>query len=270
MLISEIYTILRTLLTFSLLCYGLTGNAQVATKQAKVKIETEMHSKNGFSRKKTDTFLVRGKYLLEPIYEFYSNEETVLSTSNNKLSHKNTSAGSKLKWYCFTNFLEAIGIAFEVEEVSSSKKIEPYKYNQETSKKGINFVSEPYLTHGLVPADYVKEKDTLINGENCLLLKRTKVIENVFRGTKLGKIVQFRLAINPKLTFYAFPFVSEKIVQHFGGGAIVYIDGITENGIKSKTHYTYTEFTPKDMKLFDHYQELYNSNIQLVDKFKKN
>ena len=268
LLINLNHSFLKTLLTVLFLLSIIESKAQIVPKQAIVTTKVEMRTKLGLTRTLIDTFLVRNNFILEPIKKYYSTDETTLSTTDTKSSRKEISSGSKLSGYCFTNLQEMMGMAFNTETTPSAKTILPYKFSPDNPKKGTTFTNEPFLARDLTPNDYVKEKDTIINGQQCFFIKRTKVIQNVYKGMKLDKIVQFRLAINPKLPFYAFPYVSEKITKHFGGGAIVYMDGITQRGYRSIMHYSYSEFTNADDKLFDHYQELYNSNITLLDKFK--
>ncbi|TKC06944.1 hypothetical protein [Pedobacter frigoris] len=261
---------MKNLLPILFLFCVITSKAQVVPNQAIVAIKNEMiDAKRGFAKTLIDTILVRNNFTLEPVKVFYSSDEIILSTTSTKSSRREISSGSRLRWYCFTNLQEMVGMTFDINEKPSAKTIQPYQFNQETPKKGHTFINEPFLTKDLSLTDYVKEKDTVINGQKCIMIKRTKVIQNVYKGIKMEKIVQFRLAINPKLTSYAFPFVSEKITQHFGGGAIVYIDGITDSGVRGTIRYSYSEFSPADTKLFNHYQQLYESNITLLDKFKK-
>jgi len=240
--------------------------AQVLPKQIVVIIKREMSPKRGLTRILTDTLLLRNNYILEQIKEYYSTDETTLSTSSTKSSHREISSGSRLQSYCFSNLEEMIGMDFDAEKTSAAKAIQSYQFSLENPKKGITFVNEPFLAGNLTTADYVKEKDTIISGEKCFLVKRTKVVPIIYKGRESGKIVQFRLAINPKLTSYAFPFVSEKIVQHFGGGAIVYMEGRSDGGYQSATHYSYADFKPADKILFNRYQDLYESNITLFIK----
>lgn len=260
---------MKNLLTILFLLCVITSKAQVLPEQAVIIIKREMSPKRGLTRTLTDTVLVRNNYILEQIKEYYSTDETTLSTSSTESFTREISSGTKLKSYCFSNLKEMIGMNFDAEKIPSAKAIQPYQFSLENPKKGITFINEPFLAGNLTTADYVKEKDTIISGEKCFLVKRTKVIPIIYKGREYGKIVQFRLAINPKLTSYAFPFVSEKIVQHFGGGAIVYMEGRTDRGYKSATHYSYSDFKPADKILFNRYQELYESNIALLDKFKK-
>ena len=88
------------------------------------------------------------------------------------------------------------------------------------------------------------------------------------KGTN-EKILQVRITIDPSLKSYDFPFISEKIVRQFGGGAIVYISYNTESGYNTAMRYTYSPFTPAETSLFNHYQAIYNSNLALLDKFNR-
>ncbi len=246
----------------------IASKAQYVPKDAVVVMNLESRYPDGSSRNKIDSLLVRNGFILEPIKIHYSNDETILSTNGEEISSRNISSGERLKWYCFTNYRVMIGMAFDIEKTPYS--IEPYEVSPpDKFKKGISFVLEPFLPNDISIIDYSKDKDTIINGQKCFLIKRNKVSQPIYKGQKMEKVVSFQLAINPALKFYAFPFISEKIVQHFGGGAIVYLDGVSERGAKSTIHYSYTDFTPVEKKLFDQYQALYGANLALLDQFKK-
>ncbi len=161
-----------------------------------------------------------------------------------------------------------IGMSFDIEEKIPAKSVEAYRLPG-GHKLGIGFTDEPYVNNGFSITDYSKDKDTVINGAKCFLIKSNKIVPSVVNGKVVDKILLFRLAINPALKSYNFSFISNKIIEHFGGGAIVYVDGVNESGPRINVHYTYADFTPVEQKLFDHYKALYDSNITLLDKFKK-
>jgi hypothetical protein len=227
-----------------------------------MKVEARFPNSPAFS--KADTFLVRSNFILEPIKIMYSNDEIDLST---RVSRE-ISAGKRLQGYNLTNYREMIGMSFDMEKKPSAKTIETYTISS-GSKLGMHFVNEPYLSNGLSVSDLTKDKDTVINGTQCFMIKNNKVVTS--KGNRGGteKILQIRMAINPSLKSYDFPFISEKIVREFGGGAIVYVFFLTENGSITTVHYNYSPFTPVETSLFDHYQLIYNSNLALLDKFKK-
>ncbi|WP_285011091.1 hypothetical protein [Pedobacter faecalis] len=229
----------------------------------------EMRNKAGQRMVRTDSLLVSNNYILEPIKLYTSNSETRLDPRTGATTHREISSGSRVKWYCFTDLKAMVGLLFDVDQAPSSKTIEPYQVHVDKPKRGTGFIIEPYLQQDVKPTDYVKEKDTVINGQQCFLVKRTKVVQHEYKGRKLDKVVKFRIAINPNLPFYALPFVSEKIPQHFGGGAVVYIEGEMESGVTSTLHYAYSDFTDADQKLYAYYQGLYQTNIELLDGLKE-
>lgn len=252
-----------------MLCFTTTF-AQNTWKEAVVSRRLTTQFPDGASSTTIDTLLVQKGFILEPVKLNYSNSESNLSTGDSKISSKIISAGKRLKWYYLTNFQEMIGMAFDIESTPSSKTIEPYEFSPPSKlKRGQNFVLEPYLTNGVDITDYSKDKDTIIDGQKCFLIKGKNVTSTNHKGKKMEVPINFRLGINPTLKSHALPFISEKIVEHFGGGAIVFLDGTTKNGIRGTVHYTYADFTPVDKKLFDYYKAMYDSNILLLDRFKK-
>lgn len=161
-----------------------------------------------------------------------------------------------------------LGMRFDIDKKPSAKTIETYRVSDGT-KKGARFFVEPFLLSGLTPTDLVKYKDTIVNGTKCILLKNTRPIESAVKAYKRDKLVAVKILINPALKSLTYPFISEKIAKQFGGGAIMYVDLITEAGFRTTIQYTYSPFKPTDTKLFDNYQELFNQNIALLDKLKK-
>lgn len=260
---------LKSFLTLLIILSCIGSKGQNARKEAIVITRSETRMPDGFQRRSVDTLFARNNFILEPIFEFYSNDETTLSTNSSRVSPRSISSGKRLKWYCLTDLTNMMGMEFDIERNPTSKTIEPYEFGEHKMKKGMNFAMEPYLSDGLTLSDYSKDKDTLINGQKCFFVVRNRVFQKVSRGRKLPKVIQFRMAINPALKSYEFPFIGEKIVDHFGGGAIVYLDGKTETGITFKGYNTYVRFTAREEKLFDHYQALYDANAALLDRFKK-
>jgi len=254
-------SMLKITIVTGLLCmFGFfVVHAQNVSRGAIVTHKIGFRNSDGSTSVSLDTFYVRNGYILEPIKQIYSSDETNLTTGESRT----TGSGSRLKWYTFTNFQEKNGMMFDIEKSSSSPIIEPYRLRMGERKMGQMFFPEPFLYYGVRVTDYSKVRDTIINGQKCFLLKRDKAVSISQNGKVVANVVNFRLAINPSLKSYNFPFISEKIVQHFGGGAVVYVEGGDESGIRSTVEYTYTEFTPTETKLFDYYQALYNSNIAL-------
>lgn len=223
------------------------------------KLEVQMPGSSPMSR--LDTFYVRNEYILEPLKENYSKSLTDLKTGVETITDSKT----YLKWHSLCNFQEKNGLRFTVDKQSPSPKIEPYGFANNEKKIGTSFISEPFLVNGISVNDYSKDKDTIINGQQCFVVKRNKVVPIIYKGKVIDKFVDFRIAINPSMKFYKFPFISEKIIDHFGGGGIMYVEGRTESGMLNKIVYLYRDFTPAETKLFDHYQALYNTNKDLFD-----
>ncbi len=241
----------------------LVSNAQKDAKDVCVAIKSEVKKPDGSLFVKLDTFFVRNDFVLEPIKINYYHDEINLATKE----VKNATSSQILKRYNVTNIREMIGMSFDIEKPVSAKTIEVYRAFGE-GKSGVGIINEPYLANGFTVADYSKEKDTLINGAKCFLLKNNKVVSSTGNGTGAEKILQFQLAIDPALKSCAFNFISEKIVQQFGGGAIVYADFTAQDGSGLTIRYSYGELTPSQQGLLDHYRALYNANITLLDKFK--
>lgn len=254
----------KTLLTLAYMFCFLVSKSQSNTKEAIVTMHIEASLSNMPALNKIDTFLVRNDFILEPIRIRYDNDETDLATH----IRRRLSSGKKLQYYNLTNYREMIGMSFNIEKKPSAKTIETYKVSNE-NKLGIHFVNEPYISNRLSVSDLTKDKDTIINGMKCFLVKNSKAVTG--NGNKRGteKILQVQIAINPALKSYDFSIISEKIVKEFGGGAIVYVDFLGEHGNKTTVHYNYSPFTPIETSLFDNYQMIYNSNLALLDKFKK-
>ena len=187
------------LLTFLIILICIGSKGQNAKKESIVITKSESRMPDGSLRRSVDTLFVRNNFILEPIFEFHSNDESTVSTNNSRISSRNISSGKRLKWYCFTDLPNMIGMAFDIETTPTSKTIEPYEFGEEKMKKGNNFVMEPYLSDGLIISDYSKDKDTIINGQKCALIRRNKIYQKTFRGRKLAKVIQFRMAINPAL-----------------------------------------------------------------------
>lgn len=240
----------------------LVSKAQSDTKETIVIMQMEATHPDKPVFNKIDTFLVRNDFILEPIMIVYSNSETNLGTH----VARELSAGKRLQYYNLTNYREMIGMSFDLEKKATAKTIQTYKVSND-NKLGIRFFNEPFLMNGLSVLDLTK--DTIINGTKCFLLKNNKIVNAMGNRGAAEKILQVQIAINPSLKSYDFPFISEKIVQQFGGGAIVYVAFLAENGSKTTVRYNYSPFTPVETSLFDHYQAIYDSNLALLDKFKK-
>ena len=166
-----------TIITVFLCMLGFfVGHAQDVSRGATVIQKMAIRNSDGSTFVSLDTFYVRNGYILEPIKQFYSNDETNLTTGESRT----TSSGSRLKWYTFTNFPEKNGLMFDIER-SSSPIIEPYRLRVGERKLGHMFLQEPFLDHGVVVNDYSKDKDTIINGQKCFLLKRDKVVSILLR-----------------------------------------------------------------------------------------
>ena len=253
----------KTLLTLACIFCFLVSKAQSDTREAIVTMQMEAGHPDRPVFNKVDTFLVRNDFILESIRTLYSNSETDLGTGVTR----ELSAGKRLQYYNLTNYREMIGMSFDLEKKVTAKSIRTYKASD--NKLGIRFFNEPYLSNGLSISDLTKDKDTIINGTKCFLIKNNRVVTAVGNKGATEKILQVRIAINPSLKSYDFPFISEKIVQQFGGGAIVYVAFLAENGSKTTVRYNYSPFTPVEKSLFDHYQMIYNTNLTLLDNFKK-
>lgn len=227
-----------------------------------MQFEAIQPNKSVFSKK--DTFLVRNDFILEPIKVNYATGETDFGTGVSR----EISVGKRLKCYNLTNYREMIGMSFDIEKKISVKTIETYRVS-DGSKLGIRFITEPYLNNGFSVSDFIKDKDTIINGTKYFLIKNNRVASSRVRGSMGDKISQVRILINPSLKSYAFPFISENIVQEFGGGAIMYIAFVTDRGFETTVRYTYSPFTPVETSLFDHWQAVYDANVTLLDRIKK-
>lgn len=252
------------LLTLVCICCFLVSKAQSDIKETIVTMQMEARHPHRPFFNKVDTFFVRNDFILEPIRIIYSNGETNLGTNVTR----NHSAGKRLQYYNLTNYREMVGMSFDLEKKATAKTIETYKVSND-SKLGIRFFNEPFLMNGLSVTDLTKDKDTIINGTKCFLVKNSKVVTAMVNKRAAEKILQVQIAINPSLRSYDFPFISEKIVKEFGGGAIVYVVFLAENGSTTTVRYNYSPFTAVETSLFDHYQMMYNLNLPLLDKFKK-
>lgn len=254
---------MKLLLTLiGIFCFFVSKSQQDA-KETVVTMQLEARLLNRPVFNKTDTFLVRTNFVLEPIKTVYLNEETNLSTGVSK----RIASGKRLQSYNLTNYREMIGMSFDIDKKPSAKTIETYNVST-GNKPGIRFINEPYLSNGFTVSDFTKDKDTVIDGKKYLLIKNNKVITTKANNGASEKILEVRIAINPSFKSYDFPFISEKIVQQFGGGAIVYIAYITESCYNTTVRYNYSPFTPAETSLFDRYQAIYNANLALFDKLK--
>ncbi|MEJ2884416.1 hypothetical protein [Pedobacter sp. GR22-6] len=248
----------------------VAGKTQQLSKGVTVIMKMQLRYSGMAPIKLENKFYVKDGFILEPVELHYSSDEIKLSTNSGVISRKELASGIRLKWYCFTNLQEMMGMSFDLDSMPSPNAIVPYQYSREKAKpRGNTFVPEPYLSEGLSVSDYSKGKDTVINGQKCFFITRNKTVEFIHKGKKMPKVVKFCMAINPAFKSYALPFVSEKIVEHFGGGAIVYVDGATEDGSTSTLEYVYSDFTSAETKLFEQYKDLYNSNKTLLAPLKK-
>ncbi len=252
------------LLVFAFVFSCVLSKAQNPVNESLVVIKIEAIQPNRGPFIKTDSFLVRKDFILETIKINYFAEETNLGTGVSK----QLVSGKRLQAYNLTNYQEMIGMSFDIEKKPSAKTIEIYRVG-DGNKKGVRFFTEPYLSNGMNLSDLVKDKDTTINGTKYILLKNNRAIDSPVKGNRGDRISQVRVLIDPTLKSYSYPFISEKIVNEFGGGAIMYVALITEAGLKTTVHYTYSPFRPSDTDLFNKYQELYNQNIALLDKLRK-
>lgn len=246
-------------LLFILKAFGSTFYVGVP-QEAVIKKKMELKNPDGSTHENTDTFYVRKEFILEPIKIIYQHSQTDLKTG----IVKEDRPVAQLKWYSFSNFNNMNGMRFSVENTSVTPKIEPYKFDVNKRKLGTTFTSEPFLDFGVSVEDYAKGKDTLFKGEKCFWVKRNKVVSISKDGKLLDRIVKFAMVINPSLQSLNFPFISKQIVDRFGGGAIVYVESEGESGFKATLTYDYSDFTPQDKTLFDHYQKMYEDNIKLL------
>ena len=244
-------------------CFSI-AKAQNTPKEAIVTMQIEALQLNREVVNKTDTFFVRSGFVLEPIKVNYAAAETDLGTGVSRT----TAAEKRLQSYNLIDYQEMIGMSFDTDTKPTAKTIETYRV-ADASKRGIRFINEPYLINGLNVSDLIKDKDTIVNGAKCLLLKNNKVITSQVKGSRGDKILQVKILINPALKSYSYPFISEKIVEEFGGGAILGVAFLTGSGLKTIVRYTYSPFSSAETGLFNKYQDLYHQHIALLDKLKQ-
>lgn len=208
-----------------------------------------------------DTILVRGSFVLEPIKTHKSHGHTNLSTGITSNSEKD-----ELDWYYLTDIDNKVGMQFNAKEVPTRNHIESYKLKNKIYGYGLS--PEPFFTEkGYTIEDFIREKDTVINGQNCFIVKTNRIVPVINNGTK-DKLLFIKMVINPSITGQNYSFISDKVAKQFGG-AIVIVESKYGSGASGSLKLNYLiKLTAHHKAIFDKYEALYNANITLVKRKK--
>lgn len=216
---------------------------------------------SGMKMTQADTLLFRNSLVLEPVKEESTVGETNLTTNVSK-----SSTAKKLRWYCITDVSKMIGMSFDVEKTPTSKNIRTF--SSKSKDIGFAMTVEPFFfKDGYNLSDYSKVGDTVFRGQKCIIVKANRRIP-VYHNSMRDELLFTKMFINTQIKGRNYPFISEILAKHFGG-AIVFAQSSYKSGANISMMLEYTTGLPLTYTaLFDKYQDLYLSNIALLDKRK--
>lgn len=213
-----------------------------------------------------DTLFIYNDYALEAIHDIIITEDTitinasgkVIKNPNKSSSHVNLSA-----WY-LTNIRDKVGMGFNLSKTPHITRT----YTTNTKQLGYGFVDEPFLKDSTqLLQNLVKEKDTIINGQQCTIFMCVKDIPTT-ANNKPDVIKKTKIIINTEQKDYCYSFISKTLCQRFGG-PLIQVEVSYASGLKALMEYNYRKgFTQKEKVLMDKYVKLYNANLHLLDTLK--
>ena len=219
---------------------------------------------NGNINERTDTMFTRRSFVLEPIKTYYFKAETNRSTGVTT----EQPIRRILQRYNLTDISKMTAMTFNVDTLGPGEEIKALKVEAKTPRIGYPLGLEPFLNNGIRLEDLSRSQDTVINGKKCILLKTTKEIKLSTPGQE-DSVVSLMIAVDPSLKDYSFPFISEKIPNSVGGGAVTLIKSTLKSGLVYYMSFTYRKSTPAEKQVFNKYEALYLSNSAMLDELKK-
>ena len=235
--------------------------SSIANKEATIIFSSTL-SQSGIRIVTADSLFVRNSFVLEPIKIEFTETRDDVQKQTPSIPKK------QLRWYYLTDLSELVGMGFDLKQDNPTKKISTF--NMKSKRLGYNFSPEPFLfENGYNLGDYKKAQDTTVNGQACFVIIANKTIR-ITSNDQDDYLLYTKMIINPRIKDQNYSFISNAISEHFGG-AIISVESRFKSGLSFNTKYHYKPQLSSEKKiLFDKYQSIYLSNLDLLKKYKTN